>query len=316
MTIGFVFSGQGAQYAGMGEDLYNNYPIVKEKIDLASEILDLNMPKLLFTDNPKLNETEYTQPAILTLSCAVSDLVKQKTGIKPSMVAGLSLGEYSALVEAGALSFEDALVLVKKRGKLMEEAVPKGLGAMSAVMGLDRKVVEKCCLEASHTGVVLAVNYNMPGQIAIAGEKKAVEHAEELLAEAGAKRVIRLNVSGPFHTPLLEKAAESFLLELNKISFNPLSVPVVTNVTGEVLSTDVLLTSNLAKQIHSPVYWEECVKTMVASGVNTMIELGPGKTLCSFIRKIDKSVQTQNVDSVKSLETLEKKLEKWGQTDV
>ncbi len=305
MKIGFVFSGQGAQYLGMGHEFYTNSLIFKQFIDLASEVLDFDLPHLLFEENEKLNQTEYTQPAILAMSVAISEMIKEKLNITPSMCAGLSLGEYTALVESGALDFETALKLVRKRGKLMQEAVPTGVGAMLAVMGMERDVIQKICVEASEVAGVYPANYNMPGQIVIGGYKEGVAKAQELLNEAGAKRLIPLNVSGPFHTPLLKEASDNLEKVLETITFNEMSIPVVTNVTGEIISDNEAIRSTLTKQVMSPVYFEDCIRTMIASGVDTFIEIGPGKTLSSFIKKIDRTVKVQHCEDLKTFEKLE-----------
>ncbi|MBO0475790.1 ACP S-malonyltransferase [Vagococcus sp. DIV0080] len=305
MKIGFVFSGQGAQYLGMGHEFYTNSLIFKQFIDLASEVLDFDLPHLLFEENEKLNQTEYTQPAILAMSVAISEMIKEKLNITPSMCAGLSLGEYTALVESGALDFETALKLVRKRGKLMQEAVPTGVGAMLAVMGMERDVIQKVCVEASEVAGVYPANYNMPGQIVIGGYKEGVAKAQELLNEAGAKRLIPLNVSGPFHTPLLKEASDNLEKVLETITFNEMSIPVVTNVTGEVISDREAIRSTLTKQVMSPVYFEDCIRTMISSGVDTFIEIGPGKTLSSFIKKNDRTVKVQHCEDLKTFEKLE-----------
>ena len=305
MKIGFVFSGQGAQYLGMGHEFYTNSLIFKQFIDLASEVLDFDLPHLLFEENEKLNQTEYTQPAILAMSVAISEMIKEKLNITPSMCAGLSLGEYTALVESGALDFETALKLVRKRGKLMQEAVPTGVGAMLAVMGMERDVIQKICVEASEVAGVYPANYNMPGQIVIGGYKEGVAKAQELLNEAGAKRLIPLNVSGPFHTPLLKEASDNLEKVLETITFNEMSIPVVTNVTGEIISDKEDIRSTLTKQVMSPVYFEDCIRTMIASGVDTFIEIGPGKTLSSFIKKIDRTLKVQHCEDLKTFEKLE-----------
>lgn len=312
MTIGFVFSGQGSQYHGMGKELYDEFPEFRQYVECASDMLHFDMSKLLFEEDERLHETAYTQPAILTMSCATSAIVKKQFDINPVIVAGLSLGEYSALVENDTLTFEDAVKLVNKRGALMESAVPKGVGAMSAVIGLDREVVEDICEKISQSeSIVLPVNYNMPQQTAIAGHKEAVIQAEKLLEEAGAKKVVRLNVSGPFHTPLLETAAEEFYLELEKINFNKSSIPLITNVTGNLIDDQTDIKMNLKKQMMSPVYWVDTVNTLKRESVDNVVELGPGKTLSQFIRITDGTFNVQNVENLKTLNQLGKKLVKW-----
>ena len=306
MKIAFVFSGQGAQYLGMGQEFYTNSLIFKQYIDLASKVLDLDLPKIMFEEDDKLNQTEYTQPIILAMSVAISEMIKEQLNIKPEICAGLSLGEYTALVESGALDFEAALKLVRKRGKLMQEAVPAGVGAMTAVMGMDREVIEAICKEASSVAGVYPANYNMPGQIVIGGFREGVAKAEELLKEAGAKRLIPLKVSGPFHTPLLKEASENLEVVLKQVDFKEMSIPVVTNVTGSFIESNEKIIPTLTKQVMSPVYFEDCVKTMIAEGVDTFIEIGPGKTLSSFIKKSDKTVNIQHCEDQKTFEKLEK----------
>ena len=280
--------------------------IFKQYIDLASKVLDLDLPKIMFEEDDKLNQTEYTQPIILAMSVAISEMIKEQLNIKPEICAGLSLGEYTALVESGALDFEAALKLVRKRGKLMQEAVPAGVGAMTAAMGMDREVIEAICKEASSVAGVYPANYNMPGQIVIGGFKEGVAKAEELLKEAGAKRLIPLKVSGPFHTPLLKEASENLEVVLKQVDFKEMSIPVVTNVTGSFIESNEKIIPTLTKQVMSPVYFEDCVKTMIAEGIDTFIEIGPGKTLSSFIKKSDKTVKIQHCEDQKTFEKLEK----------
>lgn len=304
MKIGFVFSGQGAQYLGMGKEFYETSPIFKDYIDRASELLAIDMPNIMFNDEEILNLTEFTQPIILTMSLAISEMIKTNLGIKPEIVSGLSLGEYSALVESGALDFQTAVSLVRQRGKFMQEAVPKNVGAMTAVMGLDREIVKNACLEASEISGVYPANFNMPGQIVIGGYKQGVSIAEELLKERGAKRLIPLTVSGPFHTPLLEPAAQQLNSLLETMTFQDMLIPVVTNVSGEVIKSPTDIKETLTQQVMSPVYFEDCIKKMIELKVDMIIEIGPGRTLCSFIKKIDKSVQTFNVDNQKTFDKL------------
>lgn len=301
MKVAFVYSGQGSQYVGMGQELYDAYPVYRQVFQEASDVLGFEMAELCFNEGTELNATEYTQPAILTMSMAISAVLKEEIGVTPAMVAGLSLGEYSALVESGALAFQEAVALVKQRGKFMTEAVPKGVGAMSAVMGLSRQEVEEACQKASSKGVVIAANYNMPTQIAIAGEVEAVAYAEEILTEIGARRVIRLNVSGPFHTTLLEPASIKLAEVLGQVTVNEMKIPVVTNVNGSLIPSKEAIIPTLVKQVMSPVYWQDCVETLIAEGVDTFIEVGPGKALTGFIKKIDKTVTVQNVENLKTL---------------
>lgn len=312
MTIGFVFSGQGSQFNGMGQDLYEYSDVFKETINEASRILNLDMLELLFTQNDRLHQTKYTQPAILTMSIGISRMMREELNLTPSIVAGLSLGEISALVESNMLTFSDALVLVKKRGELMETAVEDGVGAMSAILGLDRQLIDNICQEISQPNcLVEAVNYNMPAQTVIAGHTKAVEKAEQYLSKNGAKRVIRLNVSGPFHTSLMSQAANDFEKEVRKKEIKNMSIPLITNINGKILDQHIDLAEHLNMQMQSPVYFEECINEMKRQGVDILIEVGAGKSLCQFIKKIDASIHVQHVDSVKSFEQLKKKLEKW-----
>ena len=247
----FLFGGQGAQKLGMASDLYAAYPIVKETFDTASRILGYDLRELIDSNEEKLNQTRYTQPAILTTSVAIYRLLAEN-GIAPDIVAGLSLGEYSALVAAGALSFEDAVALVAKRGEFMETAAPAGSGKMVAVMNTDPNLIEEICQEASEKGVVTPANYNTPAQIVIGGEVGAVDYAVELLKEAGAKRLIPLNVSGPFHTALLESASQKLAAELEKVSFNDFVLPLVGNTEAQIMKSEDVK-ALLARQVMEPV---------------------------------------------------------------
>ncbi|MBE9388662.1 ACP S-malonyltransferase [Vagococcus salmoninarum] len=309
MKIAFVYSGQGAQYLGMGQEFYETFPTYRSIIDQGSAILGYDLQDLMVNQEAKLNETVYTQPAILAMSVALTAVLKEELNLEPTAVAGLSLGEYSALIASQALSYEEGIALVEKRGRFMTEAVPAGVGAMSAVMGLSREVVEATCAEASSKGLVIAANYNMPTQIAIAGEVAAVAYAEELLTAKGARRVIRLNVSGPFHTALLKPAADQLAVALGETTFSEMQLPVVTNVTGQVIPSQAEIVPTLVKQVMSPVYWQDCVETLIADGYDTFVEVGPGKALSSFIKKINKNVTVQNVDNLKTLEKVKKMIQ-------
>ncbi len=300
MKIALMFGGQGAQYSGMGKELYDNFSVCKNVFDSADEVLDFKVTDLCFGDNDDLNKTEFTQPAILTLSTAVYELMKEK-GLKGDYAAGLSLGEYSALVASGALDFKEAVTLVRKRGKFMTEAVLPGVGAMSAVLNLSADEVGKACEDASDFGQVMIANYNAPGQIVIAGEVKAVERAEQLVIERGAKRAVRLNVSGPFHTPLLKTASDKLSEELRNVKINDMEFPVITNLTGDIVIKENIA-DTLTKQVMNPVKWEHTVRKFIELGVDTFVELGPGKTLSSFVKKVSKEVSVYNVEDLKSLE--------------
>lgn len=301
MKVGFVYSGQGSQYYGMGQELYESEPIFKQTIDEADQIVDFDLKELMFDENEKLHQTEYTQPALLAMEVGLTRLLAAK-GIKPDVAAGLSLGEYAALVASGALDFAETVRLVQKRGRFMTEAVPSGKGAMAAIMGLDRQSVITVCKQFEDQGVIVPANYNMPGQIVIAGEKQVLDQAVDSFIQSGAKRVIPLNVSGPFHSELLEPAAVNLAEELQHVRLSPMTIPVVTNLTGSVIASSEEIVPTLIQQVKSPVYWEECIETMIQMGVDYFVEVGPGRTLCSFIKKIDRSVKTQNVENQQTLE--------------
>ncbi|CZQ87302.1 acyl transferase/acyl hydrolase/lysophospholipase [Trichococcus palustris] len=298
MAIAFVYSGQGAQYFGMGQELYNEYAVVRNVFDEASAVLGYDVANLCFQENEQLHLTEYTQPAILTVSYALDQLLAEK-GIQPDFVAGLSLGEYTALVKANAFSFNEAISLVAKRGKYMSEAVPAGRGKMAAVMNAERSVIEEACREASKTAYVAPANYNMPTQIVIGGEIEGVDKAIELLEAKGVRRIIPLNVSGPFHTALLHPAAEKLAVALSELTVNEPTIPVIGNTEATVVTKDAIK-GLLVRQVESPVLWEDSVLKMIDLGVDTFVEVGPGTTLSKFIKKINKDVSIYNVEDLKS----------------
>lgn len=298
----FLFAGQGAQYLGMGRELYDQYAIVKETIDQASQVLGYDLRDLIDNDETKLNQTRYTQPAILATSVAIYRLLEKK-GYHPDMVAGLSLGEYSALVASGALDFEDAVALVAKRGAYMEEAAPAGSGKMVAVLNTPVEVIEQACKEASQLGVVTPANYNTPSQIVIGGEVVAVDRAVELLQEAGAKRLIPLNVSGPFHTALLEPASQKLAQALTAVEFSDFACPLVGNTEAKVMEKEQIA-ELLTRQVKEPVRFYESIAVMQEAGVTRFIEVGPGKVLSGFVKKIDKTAQLANVEDQASLQAL------------
>lgn len=310
MKIAFIFAGQGSQYIGMGKELYNNIPACREVFDKAREALDFDIKELIFNgDSEELNITENTQPSILITSIAAMKALEGK-GLKPSVVAGLSLGEYSALVAADAINFEEAVALVKKRGRYMQEAIPVGIGAMAAIIGLSIEKINDALKEASSLGVVEIANYNTNKQIVIGGEKDAVEKTKEICIEKGAKRAIDLKVSGPFHTSLLEEASVKLTEEFKSVTFKNPNVKIISNVTADFINNKEEIKELLCKQVKSSVRWSESVSKMLDLGVDTFIELGPGRVLSSFIKEISREkglkVSIYNIEDMKSLEkTLE-----------
>ena len=309
MKTVFMFSGQGAQYAGMGKELYQNYTVAKDIFDRADAVLGYSIKDICFQDEKKLGETEYAQPAILTMSIAAMKVLEEQ-GVRANMTAGLSLGEYSAYVASGAMDFEEAVALVQKRGRFMTEAVPSGEGAMYAIIGLDQDLVEEACEEATALGVGLAVpaNYNAPGQIVIAGKTEAVAKAAEFAKEKGAKLAVKLKVSGPFHTALLQPASERLKPELEKMHISDMKMPVYTNVNAQVVADKDEIIPILTKQICCPVRWADIIRNMYEQGADTFIELGPGKALTGFVKRTLKGVNILNVEDMSSLDKTIKKL--------
>ena len=303
--IAFIFPGQGAQVCGMGQEFYEQTETGKEVFDKASELLGFSVPELCFEKNDRLDLTEYTQPAMVTASIAMTKVFVEKTGITPSVTAGLSLGEYAAMAAAGVMSWEDAIATVRQRGILMQEAVPAGLGAMAAVLAMDAQKIEKVI--APIDGVQIA-NYNCPGQIVISGRKEAVAEASERLKEAGAKRVLPLNVSGPFHSSMLTEAGEKLGKVLENVEIHTPQIPYVANVTAEYVTDEKEVKPLLKKQVSSSVRWEQSIRRMIADGVDTFIEIGPGKTLTGFMKKIDRNVKALNIEKMEDIEKVKEAL--------
>lgn len=301
--IAFLFSGQGSQYVGMGKELYNYNPVARAVFDSADRELGCSLSGLCF-DGPKeeLDKTENTQPAVLTVSIAAYQALKAQ-GIYPDIAAGLSLGEYSALVAGNAIVFEEAVKLVRKRGRFMQEAVPRGLGGMAAILGLETDKIAEACQSIDIEGVVQIANYNCPGQTVISGEKEPLEAAAAKAKELGAKKVIMLDVSGPFHTALLKPAAEKLAKELEQINISELSFPLISNVTADYISqTGDDLIELLPRQVMSPVLWEMTIRKMLAEGVDTFVEIGPGSALRGFVKKIERQALLLNVEDMDSLQ--------------
>ncbi len=300
----FLFPGQGAQYVGMGKDFYEKYPVAREVFEMASKVSGLDVPTLCFEENEKINITEYTQIAMLTVEIAILKVIEQ-TGIHGDVTAGLSLGEYGAIAAAGVIDVPDVLHLIRKRGIYMQEAVPEG-GAMTAVLGLDTDAIERICEETP--GIVSIANYNCPGQTVITGEAEAVAKAAERLTQAGAKRCVPLKVSGPFHSVLLTEAGKKLGEELAGVELHDMKIPYLSNVTADYV-TDVLeVKPLLEKQVASSVRWQQSVERMIKDGTDTFIEIGPGKTLSGFMRKINRDVKVLNVETVEDLERVKEEI--------
>ncbi len=308
--IAFIYPGQGAQKAGMGADFYERSETARAIFDQAGEKLGLDMKALCFEENEKLDLTEYTQAALVTTCLAMTRVVRER-GLKPDITAGLSLGEYSAIAAAGGMDDLDAVRLVRKRGILMQNTVPAGEGGMCAVMGMEASKIEEVLEEMAGeaAGDVTIANYNCPGQIVITGKTPAVEAAAERLKAAGAKRAMMLNVSGPFHSPLLMPAGEELARELETVTFYPLDIPYVTNVTAERVEDIGETKELLAKQVSSPVRWMQSMENMIREGVDTFVEIGPGKTLAGFMKKISRDVKVYNIAVWEDVEKVAQELQ-------
>jgi [acyl-carrier-protein] S-malonyltransferase len=309
--MAFVFPGQGAQYVGMGRDIFENYTEAKEVFDLASDAIQYNMQKMCFEGpEEELKKTENTQPAILTTCIAIAKVLEKK-GIQPDITAGLSLGEYASLVMAKVMDFKDAVTLVKKRGKYMQEAVPLGVGTMAAILGMERQELEKAIQRASKFGIVEVANFNSPGQIVISGEVHAVEKACQFAKEMGALKVVILPVSAPFHCSMLTPAGEKLSLELERISLHDFDLPVISNVDADYYKNKSEVKNALIKQVSQSVLWEDTVVRMLQDHISTFVEVGPGRTLSQFVKKIaKKSGKNVEIYNIENTETLEKFIEK------
>ncbi len=309
MKIGYIFPGQGTQVVGMGKDIYEKYEKARNVYKIIDSVLNENIEKLTYEEKQEeLNKTENTQIAIYAMSMAILEILNNN-GIKPVVAAGLSLGEYSALTAAGAISLEDGAKIVRIRGKLMQNLAPKGNWAMAAIIGLEDNKVEEACKNVTN-GFVKAVNYNCPGQVVVSGEKEAVAKAMENAKELGAKRVIELKTSGPFHTEKLQAASIELKKELEKIDFKDFNIPIIKNLNGEEYKKEDNMVEILSNHVVNPVKFGKSIEKMLEMGVDTFIEIGPGKTLSGFVKKVCKKLEKEvNVFNIENVETLENTLQ-------
>ncbi len=308
MKTAFLFPGQGAQFVGMGSDFYEHFPEARAVFDQTAGVLGPDFLEMIFNGpESKLQITEYTQPAILTVSVAIFRVI-EKLGYKPAALAGLSLGEYSALVAAGSLPFKEALPLVQKRGIFMQEAVSEGSGSMAAIMGLSHDQVEQVCYDARSEGLVSPANYNCPGQIVISGQREAINLAAKLAKEAGAKKVTELKVSAPFHCALLQPVEERLARELDIIMIMEPAVPVVFNVSAQLATGPAQIKENLVRQVSSPILWEQSVRTLIAEGIDSFIGLGPGNSLSRLMKRIAPELRTLSIEKAEDIEQLKSEM--------
>lgn len=309
MKIGYIFPGQGTQTVGMGKDIYEKYEEAKNVYKIIDNSLNENIEEITYEKTQEeLNKTENTQITIYAMSMAILEILKNK-GIKPEVAAGLSLGEYSALTTAGVISLEDGAKIVRTRGKLMQNLAPEGNWAMAAIIGLEDEKVEEACTKVNN-GFVKAVNYNCPGQVVVSGEKEAVLQAMEYAKELGARKAIELKTSGPFHTEKLKDASVELRKELEKINFKDFEIPVIKNLNGMAYTKEDNMVEILSNHVISPVKFGKSIETMINMGVDTFIEIGPGKTLSGFVKKVCKQMEKEvNVFNIENLETLESTLE-------
>jgi [acyl-carrier-protein] S-malonyltransferase len=303
MKYSIVFPGQGSQSLGMLADLNSNFPVINEIFQEASDSISVDLWKILNEDQEALNLTENTQPIMLAAGYATFKVLSEETNLSPVSMAGHSLGEYTALVASNSINFFDAIGLVRKRGELMQVAVPSGIGSMAAILGLEDAIIIEICQKASNNGVVEAVNFNSPGQVVIAGEKNAVAHACELMKQAGAKRALVLSVSVPSHCSLMKEAAAKFKTYIESVDFKTGNVKVIHNVDADYANDIYQIKTNLVEQLHMPVLWTDSVNKMKESGVDKLIEVGPGKVLAGLTRRIDKLLSASAIIDTSSLKS-------------